>query len=119
MAFSLNGVAIPESIYTKGVYKFHKQRVGGTNGNGVAQAAGPQIVEWVFGTMTAAELAYFYTTICAGALSVTLTAAVLKDDLLVEQTFTSGQAYRPVWTSYAAGLYREVSVTISHLLPLI
>lgn len=116
---ALNGNTVLSSFGTRGQYHFLRQRVGNINGNGLAQAAGPQMVQWTFSFLAPTELAYFYTTVCGGALSVDLSSATLLSDLMVETAFTDGIVYRPVWASYSAGLYREVSVTISHLLPLI
>jgi len=104
---------------TRGVYRFSRQRVGGVNGNGVAQAAGPQGVVWQFSYFTQAELAWWQTTIMSGALSLTLTAAELWSDLTVDTAFTSGVLYRPVYESYTAGLYRKCTIEIQHLLPII
>lgn len=117
--FSINTIAVPTSMSGRGVYKFSRQRAGTVNGSGVAQAAGPQMVQWQWSFLTSTEMAYWRTTILAGALSVTLTAAELKDDLVVDQTFTSGQLYRPTFESYSAGLFRGVVLTISHLLPIL
>ena len=116
---SLNGVAVPTTMSTRGQYRFQRQRVGGINGNGVAQAAGPQMVQWTWSHFTPAEMAWWRTTIMSGALSITLTAAELKDDLIADQTFTSGVLMRPTYESYSAGLYRNVSVEIQHLLPIL
>lgn len=116
---SINTVAVPTSMATRGQYLFSRQRVGGVNGSGVAQAAGPQSVMWVFGHMTPTELAWWRTTIMSGALSLTLTSAELKDDLMADQTFTSGQLFRPVYESYSAGLFRNVTIEIQHLLPIL
>ena len=76
-------------------------------------------MQWVFQALTQEEYAYFYTTLLAGALSVTLTAAELKDNFKVDRTFTEGQLYRPIYTVYKAGLYWGVTVEIRHLLPLL
>ena len=119
MSMALNGNTVLTSFGTRGQYFFQRQRVGNVNGNGLTQAAGPQMVQWTFSYLTPTELTFFYTTVCGGALSVALTSATLLSDLMVETAFTDGIAYRPVWASYSAGLYRNVSVTISHLLPLI
>ena len=119
MAMSLNGNTVLTSFGTRGQFHFQRQRVGTVNGAGAAQAAGPQTAQWNFSFLTPTELAYFYTTVCGGALSVALTSATILSDLMVETAFTSGQAYRPVWTSYSGGLYRNVSVRFDHLLPLI
>lgn len=119
MAMSLNGNTVLSSFGTRGQYHFMRQRAGTINGAGQAQAAGPQMVQWTFSFLTPTELAYFYTTVCGGALSVALTSATLLSDLMVETAFTSGVIYRPTWGNYTAGLYRDVSVTISHLLPIL
>lgn len=119
MAMSLNGNTVLSSFGTRGIYHFSRQRVGGINGSGTPQAAGPQTVQWQFSHLTPTELAYFYTTVCGGALSVALTSATLLSDLMVETAFTSGVIYRPVWESYTAGLYRNVTITIDHLLPIL
>jgi len=116
---SINGTGVPTSMSTRGQYRFQRQRVGGVNGSGVAQAAGPQSVMWVFGYMTQTEMDWWYTTILSGSLSATLTAAELKDDNMADQTFTSGVLYRPVYESYSAGLYRKVTIEIQHLLPIL
>ena len=115
----LNGNTVLSSFGTRGQYFFQRQRAGNINGNGLAQAAGPQMVQWTFSHLTPTELAWFYTTVCGGALSVTLSSATLLSDLMVETAFTDGIVYRPTWTSYTGGLYRGVSVRIEHLLPLL
>lgn len=119
MALSLNGNTVLASMSGRGQYVFHRQRAGGVTGNGLAVAAGPQSVQWQWSHLTATELAFLQTTVCGGALSVTLTSATLLSDLMVETAFTDGIIFRPVYTSYSAGLYREVSLEISHLLPII
>ena len=116
---SINTVAVPTTMSTRGQYRFQRQRAGGITGAGVAVAAGPQMVQWTWSYMTAAEMAWWRTTIMSGALSLTLTAAELKDDLIADQTFTSGVLLRPTYESYSGGLFRGVAVTISHLLPIL
>jgi len=117
---SLNGVAVPTSMSTRGRYLFHPQRAGGTNGNGIAQAAGPQFVTWEFSFMTATEFEWWYAnaSILNGALSVTLSAAELKDNRQVDRTFVSGTLYRPIEGLWTGGLHHNVSILISHLLPI-
>jgi hypothetical protein len=116
---SLNGTQIPTSMATRGKYRFERQTVGGFNGAGVPQAAGPQVLTWVFSYMTPAELDFFRTTLLAGALSVTLTAAELWDDVAASQTFTEGILLRPTVDLYTGGAHWGVTVTVTHLLPLL
>lgn len=112
-------VAVPTSMATRGVYKFTRRVLSNVNGAGVAQAAGGQDVSWSFSYMTPTEYAWWYTTMCGGALSISLTRAELWDDLKEEQTFTSGILYRPAYDHYSAGLFRDVVVEIKHLLAII
>lgn len=119
MALAVNGNTVLASMATRGQYRFARQRAGGVTGNGLAVAAGPQSVQWVWSHLTATELAFLQTTVCGGALSVALTSATLLSDLMVETAFTDGIIFRPVWNSYSAGLYREVSWEINHLLPIL
>ncbi|MBT9173436.1 MAG: hypothetical protein DDT21_01837 [Syntrophomonadaceae bacterium] len=116
---SINGNAVLTSMATRGQMKFNRQRVGGVTGAGVAVAAGPQSFIWTWSHLTSTELAFWNTTILAGALSITLTAAQLRDDRMNNQTFTSGQLFRPTYESYSAGLFRNVTIEIQHLLPLL
>jgi len=115
----MNGTPVPTSMSTRGKYRFTPQRIGNTNGAGVAQKSGSQSVEWVFSYLNSTEMAFFTTTLLAGALSVTLTAAELKDDLFADQTFTSAVLYKPTYDVYQAGLFRNCTVQLKHLLPLI
>jgi hypothetical protein len=120
---SINTVPVPASMSTRGQYRFNRQKVGGVNGNGVAQEAGSQSVVWQFSYFTAAELAWWQTTIMSGELSLSVTldpaAFELWNDLMAGTSFTSGVLYRPTYESYTAGLYRKCTIEIKHLLPLI
>jgi len=93
--------------------------MGAVNGNGVAVAAGPQMVTWAFSYMTPTEYAWWYTTVLGGALSIDLTEAELWDDLIAEQTFVNGVLYRPTNEVYTAGAFWNVTITINQLLPLL
>ena len=119
MAATINTVPVPTTMSTRGVYKFTRRDVSNMNGKGTTQATGPQTVQWQFGSMTAAELEWWYTTLLAGALSVSLTQARLWDDLMVETEFTGGVLYRPTWEKWSAGAFRNVVITFSHLTPII
>jgi len=81
-------------------------------------ASGGQSVQWQFSFMTSAEMTYFTTTLLAGALSATM-ACQLWTDLIAEQNFTECILFKPVYQVWQAGLYRNVSVQVSHLLPLL
>jgi len=116
---SINTTGVPTTMSTRGQYRFFRQRVGNVNGSGVAKAAGPQMVAWIFGYMTQAELEWWNNTMMSDADSITLTAAELWDDEMQDKTFTSGVLYRPQFDVYRGGLYWNVTVEIKHLLPIL
>lgn len=116
---SLNTVAIPTSMATRGDYQFQRQRVSQRNAQGDLIVSGPQTLRWLFGHMTPTELAWWTDTLMAGARSLTLTGAELWDDHWIERAFTSGVLYEPQVGSVSGGLHRQVLIEIRHLLPIV
>ena len=116
---SINNLTVPSSMATRGNYRFSRQRAGTRNGNGIALAAGPQMLEWQFPYMTQTEMDWWYTTIMAGEPSAELEDVRIVDDRMLERSFSEGTLYRPQFGSHTAGIYWNVTVIISHLLPLL
>lgn len=114
---SIDGTAVPESMATRGPYTFHPQERF-TNGAGQVITAGQQRIEWSLGTLTQADLDWWRTTILAGAESKTITAE-LWDHLGDVITITSAVLRAPRPVRKAGGLYHEITVEITNILPLV
>jgi hypothetical protein len=104
------------SLANRGKYTFNRQKVRRA-GSGVGFASGNQSVTWAFPYMTQTEWDWLADWL-AGAPSVTL-SFLLWDDGNTLCYFETGELYRPTYDRYSAGLYREVTVTIDCLAPLL
>lgn len=116
---SINSQAMPTSLIRAKGYTFHPQPVAATRGDGLPIRAGMQQIVWVFDHMTPTEWDWWATTLLSGARQATISAAELWDDDMAEQTFTAGILHKPVAEKYRGGLYWNVTVTITNLLPIV
>jgi hypothetical protein len=118
---SVGGSAVPATlvsgaVYGGGQYKLLRQEERQA-ADGTPYRTGPQSVEWTWVGMGTTEYAWWTTQWLRGtAMAFELW---LDDTRTTTQTFTSGQLMRPAHNYVEAGLYREVQIKITHLLPLL
>lgn len=112
---SLNGIAIPTSMSSKGTYRATRYKEKRTSGSGAVIVDEYVSVLWQFWTLTRADLLWWNETFLNGEPSIQLYAAELWDDQNVAQTYTDGTLYEATYFKYSAGLYRVVSVFIRGL----
>lgn len=115
MAIQLDGVAVPASMVSRGVYKFNAPQIVAYNGRGEAVAAGLPTVDWTFRFMLPAEFAYFETTLLAGANSKILTNNRLWNRLMTETAYSSVVLERPEFDGYNGWRYQNVSIKITQV----
>lgn len=113
---SINGTNLP-TIFQRG-YKFHPQEQR-SNGAGGIVNVGQQRAVWTIRNMSTADWDWLVDTLMGGNRSLAVTAAELWDDSFNEVSFTSGTLVMPVSEKKSAGLFRQVTVEIRNLLPLI
>jgi hypothetical protein len=116
---SLNSVPVPASMAGRGKYLFRRQKLRQA-ADGKDYAGGPQSAEWTFPYLNQTELDWWIAQLSSN-VSNTLTAAELWDDAMTEQSFTSGELHRPILPDdcYYSGLYHDVKIVISDLMPLL
>lgn len=114
---SINSTAVPARMANTGPYIFRRQTAR-TNGAGQTVRAGSQSIEWSLGTLTPADLEWWTDTILSGADSATITAE-LWDDLGNEIAITSAVLHRPEPGQKQGGLYRNVVIRITQILPIL
>lgn len=115
MAIQLDGVAVPASLVSRGLYKFNAPQIVAYNGQGKAVAAGSPTVDWTFPYMTATEFAYFETTLLAGANSKILATNRLWNRLMTETAYSSVVLERPEFEGYNGNVYRNVKIKITQV----
>ena len=117
---SVGGVAVPETLasngtYGGGRYTFRYQEEVQA-ADGTLYRRGPQGAEWTWAGMGSTEWAWWQTQYQRGtAMTFELWADDTRNTAL---SFTSGWLRRPEHEYIEAGLYRNVKITITHLLPL-
>lgn len=113
---SINGTNLPE-IFSRG-YKFVPQTQR-SNGAGGIVNVGQQRAVWTIRNLSQADWDWLTGTLMGGNRSLAVTAAELWDDGFTPRAFTSGTLVYPVPEKKSAGYYRNVTVEIRNLLPLI
>jgi hypothetical protein len=117
MAIQLNGVAVPASMASRGIYKFNAPAIIGYNGQGDLVTAGYATVDWTFSTLTATEFAYWETTLLAGAASKRLTNNRLWNRLMAETAYSELVLERPEFENYNGNRYRNVAIRMTQVIP--
>ena len=111
-----NAVNVLSTLANRGKYTFQRQKVS-RNGAGKGVASGMQSVTWAFPYMTQTEWDWIKSWL-EGEPSVTL-SFLLWDDSNTLRYFETGELFDPTYSQYSAGLYRDVTVTIESLVPLL
>ena len=117
MAIQINGVAVPASIVSRGIYKYNAPAIIGYNGQGDLITAGYAVVEWTFSTMTATEFAYWETTLLTGLPSKRMTNNRLWDRLMAETPYSELVLERPEFENYNGNRYRNVAIRMTQVIP--
>ena len=120
MTVQIDGVAIPASMVNRGNYRFPAAEIVGRTGEGLAVEAPTRSIEWTFSHLTATELAFWTTTILAGARTKKCTNNVFYDPTAggAEVAFSSCVLDSPdLAQSPRGGYYRSVTIKISGIMP--
>lgn len=116
MAMYIDGNQVPAALEQRGDYRFPAASIVRRNGQGLGIVAPTRSIEWTFRYLRASELAFFNTTVLAGADSKLCTGTNTFYDPTTggtEVTFSSCVLDRPdLQTSPRGGLYRNVTINI-------
>lgn len=113
----IGGVDVPATMANRGKYQFMPapERL---NGAGQVYRAGVQEIRWGFPYMTQTEWDWWIGWLVGGVPSATL-SFLLWDDSNVLTAFATGELLRPKYSSFSRGLYQDVEIRITHLLPVV
>lgn len=113
---TVQSITIPSPMDERGsMYQFLPRQLIGRNGAGTAVTIPNATLTWRWSTLTPAEFAFWYTTVCQGNPSRAITSAQLYNHLQTLQTFTTGIVYSPTYETFREGMYINVVVTIEAL----
>ena len=118
---TIGGSAVPTTLasngaYGGGQYKFVRQAER-QSADGSLYYTGVQSVEWTWVGMGSVEYDWWRTQWARGTA---MTCELWQDDTRrTAQTFSSGYLLRPEHKYVEAGIYREVTINFTHLLPLV
>ncbi len=108
----INNSAIPSPMDERGAYKFNPPAILGRNGRGTAIAAPFASIEWKFPFLTVTDMAYWITTLLAGAASAEFTQAKFFNNAGTLTTYSHCTVLRPTFDQFVSGVFENVTVQI-------
>lgn len=112
----INSTALPAPMDERGdVYLFQPPPTVARNGAGLAVTAGVSRLTWRWASMSAADFAWWTTTLLGGAASVEFTQAKFMNHLQTLTTYTHCIVHRPTFETVRNGLYINVTVEIEQI----
>lgn len=116
---TIDGNSVPSTLTNRGDYQFPKPYR--TNGQGEALALPAREITWTFSYMTQTELAFWNTTVLAGANSLYCDGTNTFKDMYASTpgantSFSTCVLHRPEIKRIVGGLYRDVTIRITNIL---
>lgn len=110
----INNIAILDPMDAKGEYFFDTPIVG-SNGRGLSTPAPYSVLTWHFDSLTAAEYAWWFTTLLSGAASAEFSQCKLFNQVGALTTYTHCVVRRPTYGEFRDGLMYDVTVVIDRI----
>lgn len=116
MTISILGHVPPASILNRGRYVYKPWEEMRVSGAGVSVVSGLAKLTWSFNSLSAADYAWWVTTVLAGNPSRS-GVATLWDDLNAEHSFSSVTVRYPAYEEMRGNRYWSVAVNIDTMIP--
>lgn len=116
---TIDGETVPTTMTNRGEFRFPRAETIRTTGQGVSVVAPVRSLEWKFSRLTSTELAFWTTTVLAGAASKLCTGTnEIKDPQAggSTETFTSCVLEEPEVGYVRGGLYRDVVIRVRNII---
>ena len=111
----INNIAIQSPMDEDGAYAFVPGEILVRNGRAAAVAAPAATLTWRFESLTRAQMAWWCTTLLAGAASAEFTQCKLFNHLGDLTTFAHCVVLRPTYEQWQDGRLYGVTVTIDQI----